>query len=97
MASCLALMGRRKEAQEMVKRLRVLTPVVVPTTAEHWRIREDREYYLEGLRLAVGQTPANVTIRRATTTAAVHESGPGTERKSSSRSPSCRESGEVRT
>ena len=56
MASCLALMGRRKEAQETVKRLRVLTPVVVPTTAEHWRIRVDREYYLEGLRLAIGHT-----------------------------------------
>jgi adenylate cyclase len=53
MASCLANMGRLKEAQEIVTRLRALTPVVVPT-AEHWRIREDREYYLDGLRLAVG-------------------------------------------
>jgi adenylate cyclase len=55
MASCLAHMGRLEEAKEMVKRLRAITPVVVPT-AEHWRIREDREYYLEGLRLAVGET-----------------------------------------
>ena len=23
-------------------------------SAEHWRIREDREFYLDGLRLAVG-------------------------------------------
>jgi adenylate cyclase len=53
MASCLAHMGRLEEAKEMVKRLRAITPVVVPT-AEQWRIREDREYYLEGLRLAVG-------------------------------------------
>ena len=55
MASCLAHMGRLKEAQEVVKRLREITHVVIPT-AEHWRIREDREYYLEGLRLAVGET-----------------------------------------
>jgi tetratricopeptide (TPR) repeat protein len=44
MASCLAHMGRLEEAQELVKQLRALTPVVIPT-AEHWRIREDREYY----------------------------------------------------
>jgi TolB-like protein len=56
MASCLAHMGRLEEAQEMVKRLREITPVVIPT-AEHWRIREDREYYLDGLRLAVGDAP----------------------------------------
>ena len=52
MASCLAQMGRLEEAQEMVKRLRAITPVVI-ATATHWRIREDREYYLDGLRLAV--------------------------------------------
>jgi adenylate cyclase len=62
MASCLAHLGRLKEAQEMVKRLRAITPVVIPT-AEHWRVREDREYFLHGLRLAAGQTarPANAT------------------------------------
>jgi len=48
-------MGRLEEAQEVVKRLRAITPVVIPS-AEHWRIREDREYYLEGLRLAAGET-----------------------------------------
>jgi hypothetical protein len=53
MASCLAHMGRLEEAQEIVKRLRAITTVVVPT-AEHWRIREDREYFLDGLRLAAG-------------------------------------------
>jgi TolB-like protein/class 3 adenylate cyclase len=56
MASCLAHMGRLKEAQEIVNRLRTVTPVVIPT-ADHWRIREDREYYLDGLRLAVGVSP----------------------------------------
>src|SRR5215475_10844298 len=35
MASCLAHMGRLKQAQEIVKRLRAITPVVIPT-AEHW-------------------------------------------------------------
>jgi adenylate cyclase len=56
MASCLAHLGRIEEAREIVKRLRTVTPVVVPT-ADHWRIREDREYYLDGLRLAVGVAP----------------------------------------
>jgi TolB-like protein len=55
MASCLAHLGRFKEAREMVKRLQAITPIVIPT-AQHWRIREDREYFLQGLRLAVGQT-----------------------------------------
>jgi TolB-like protein/Tfp pilus assembly protein PilF len=56
MASCLAHMGRLKEAQEIVKRLRAITRVVIPT-AEHWRIREDREYFLDGLRLAIRAAP----------------------------------------
>jgi adenylate cyclase len=55
MASCLAHLGRLKEAQKLMKRLQAITPVVIPN-AEHWRISEDREYYLHGLRLAVGQT-----------------------------------------
>ena len=62
MASCLAHMGRLKEAQEMVKRLQAITPVVIPT-AEHWRVREDREYYLDGLRLAAGITRDEVASR----------------------------------
>jgi adenylate cyclase len=56
MAPCLAHLGRLNEAQELVKRLQAITSVVIPT-AEHWRIPEDREYYLEGLRLAVGAHP----------------------------------------
>jgi adenylate cyclase len=55
MASCLAHMGRLEEAQEVVKRLRALTAVVIPS-ADHWRLREDREYYLDGLHLAAGIT-----------------------------------------
>jgi hypothetical protein len=34
MAACLAHLGRLKEAQQMVKRLQAITPVVIPT-AEH--------------------------------------------------------------
>jgi tetratricopeptide (TPR) repeat protein len=62
MASCLAHMGRLKEAQEMVKRLPAITAVVIPT-AEHWRVREDREYYLDGLRLAASVSGHEVASR----------------------------------
>ena len=54
LASCYAHMGRLKEAQETVKRLRSLTAIVVPSVA-HWRNLQDRELYLEGLRLAAGE------------------------------------------
>lgn len=54
MASCLAHLGRLEEAQQMVKRLRALTRVVIPN-ANNWRIAEDREFYLKGLRLAAGE------------------------------------------
>ena len=59
LASCFAHMGRSRDAQDMVRKLRELTPVLIPI-AEHWRIPEDREFYLAGLRLAAGeatQTP----------------------------------------
>jgi adenylate cyclase len=49
-------MGRLDEAQEMVRRLRALTNVVVPG-AEHWRDPDSREFYLSGLRLAAGEAP----------------------------------------
>jgi adenylate cyclase len=54
MASCLAHLGRLEEARKMVKRLRAITPVVVPN-ADHWRIGEDRDFYLHGLLLAAGE------------------------------------------
>jgi adenylate cyclase len=53
LASCYAHMGRLRDAQDMVKRLREITPVVIPS-AEHWRVSDDREFYLSGLRLAAG-------------------------------------------
>lgn len=44
-----------EEAKETVRRLRMITPVVIPN-ADHWRVREDREFYLDGLRLAASET-----------------------------------------
>ena len=55
LTSCYAHMGRLDDAKAIVEKLKQITPVLVPS-AEHWRILEDREFYLDGLRLAVGQT-----------------------------------------
>jgi adenylate cyclase len=54
LASCYAQMGRLDEAREIIKRLRMLTDVVVPR-ATHWRNPEHREFYLSGLRLAASE------------------------------------------
>ena len=63
LASCYAHLGRMRDAQAIVKKLKSITPDPIPS-AEHWRVREDREYYLNGLRLAVDQTArqANATL-----------------------------------
>jgi hypothetical protein len=37
-----------------------LTPIVIPN-ADHWRIAEDREFYLHGLRLAAGEFISTTT------------------------------------
>jgi adenylate cyclase len=55
LASCCAHMGRLDEAREVVRRLRTLTSVLVPS-AENWRDPEHRQFYLSGLRLAAGET-----------------------------------------
>jgi TolB-like protein len=55
LASCCAHLGRLDEAHAIVKRLRDITPLVI-ASAEHWRIPEQREFFLEGLRLAAGET-----------------------------------------
>jgi adenylate cyclase len=55
LASCYVHMGRLDEAREIVKRLRATTPVVVPSLIPY-RNPEDRELYLSGLRLAMGET-----------------------------------------
>jgi len=57
MAACLAHLGRLEEAHEMVTRLRALTPVVIPD-ASNWRIPQDRDFFLQGLRLAAGELNA---------------------------------------
>jgi tetratricopeptide (TPR) repeat protein len=55
LASCYAHLGRLEHAQRIAEKLKQITPVLIPS-AEHWRMREDREFYLNGLRLAVGVT-----------------------------------------
>ena len=55
LAACHAHLGELDEAKMMIKRLRALTPVVLPK-ADHWRDPEQREFYLSGLRLAMSET-----------------------------------------
>jgi tetratricopeptide (TPR) repeat protein len=55
LASCYVQMGRLDEARDIVKRLRDITPIVVPSAA-HWRNPEHRELFLSGLRLAAAET-----------------------------------------
>ena len=54
LASCYAHMGRLDQAREAVGRLRALTNELVPS-ATNWRNPEHREFYLSGLRLAIGE------------------------------------------
>jgi hypothetical protein len=46
--------GRLDEAREVVRRLRAIATVVVPSAA-HLRDPEHREVFLSGLRLAAGE------------------------------------------
>jgi tetratricopeptide (TPR) repeat protein len=55
LASCYAHMGRLDDAREIVARLRLITPVIIPN-ANHLRHPEHRELFLSGLRLAAGET-----------------------------------------
>lgn len=54
LASCCAHLGRLEEGRAIVKRLLEITPSVIPG-AEHWRVPEQREFFLEGLRLVAGE------------------------------------------
>ena len=54
LAACYAHMGRLAEAREIIQRLLVITPVVVPTDLV-FRNPEQREILLSGLRLAAGE------------------------------------------
>jgi adenylate cyclase len=55
LAACYAHMGRLEEARAIVARLRAITPLVVPSESP-FRNPDDRELWLSGLRLAVGET-----------------------------------------
>jgi adenylate cyclase len=55
LAACYAHMGLFDKAREVVERLRVITPVVVPSIIPY-RNPEHRELFLSGLRLAIGDT-----------------------------------------
>jgi TolB-like protein/class 3 adenylate cyclase len=54
LAACYAHMGRLDEARAIVARLRAITTLVLPSSGQ-FRNPEDRELYLSGLRLAVGE------------------------------------------
>jgi adenylate cyclase len=56
LAACYAHMGRLAEAGEIIARLRGITSVVIPD-ASNLRSAEQRELFLSGLRLAVGEAP----------------------------------------
>ena len=53
-ACCYAHMGRLDEARKIVGRLRLITPVVVPSVTPY-RNADHRELFLSGLRLAMGE------------------------------------------
>src|ERR1700737_699844 len=55
LAACYAQMGRLDEARAIIGRLRAITPHLVPSGAQ-LRNPADRELFLSGLRMAVGET-----------------------------------------
>jgi TolB-like protein/class 3 adenylate cyclase len=56
LAACYAHMGRLAEARAIVAKLRTITSLVVPSDLSY-RNPEDRELFLSGLRLAMGEGP----------------------------------------
>jgi TolB-like protein len=54
LAACYAHAGRLEDAREIVRQLRTITPNVVPNVVQ-WRRPEHREFFLSGLRLAMGE------------------------------------------
>jgi hypothetical protein len=55
LAASYAHMARLDEARAIVARLRAISAPVVPSDLP-WRKPEDRELYVSGLRLAIGET-----------------------------------------
>ena len=54
LAACYTHMGRLDDAREVLKRLRTITPIVIPDLS-FLRNAEHRELVLSGLRLAAGE------------------------------------------
>jgi adenylate cyclase len=54
LAACYAHMGRLDEARAVIAQLRAITSQIIPSILP-WRGLEDRELFLSGLRLAVGE------------------------------------------
>jgi adenylate cyclase len=54
LAACYAHMARLDDAREIVEQLRAITPVVIPD-ASYLRNPEQREFFLSGLRMAMGE------------------------------------------
>jgi adenylate cyclase len=55
LAACYARMGRLGDARDVVKRLRAITPAVMPPDIMYLRNAQHRELYLSGLRVAAGE------------------------------------------
>jgi adenylate cyclase len=53
LAVCYAHLGRLEDARKLVNRLKEMTPVLIPNV-EHWRLPEQQEFYVTGLRRAIG-------------------------------------------
>jgi TolB-like protein len=54
LASCYAHLERLEDARKMFDKLTEITPFPIPN-AEHWRVPEQREFYLEGLHRAAAE------------------------------------------
>jgi TolB-like protein/class 3 adenylate cyclase/tetratricopeptide (TPR) repeat protein len=54
LASCYAHAGRLDDARKIIKRLRTITPSVLPNVVQ-WRRPEHREFFLSGLRRAMSE------------------------------------------
>jgi TolB-like protein len=55
LASCYVHLGRIEAAREIIGRLRLITPALMPTSVEQYRNPDHRELYLSGLRLVLGE------------------------------------------
>ena len=60
LAACYGHLGQWDEAKTIIKRLRALTPVVLPV-ADNYRDPAQREFFLSGLRLAMSATDEAVS------------------------------------